>query len=43
MGRVDLDLHEVAANWHLLTPSVRAAIMELVRGGGVSGEGLEAG
>ena len=31
--REDAELRELVANWHRLTPSVRVAIMELVRGG----------
>jgi hypothetical protein len=31
MGREDEALRELVANWHCLTPSVRAAIIELIR------------
>ena len=31
MGRDDEAVRELVANWHRLTPSVRDAIMELVR------------
>jgi len=31
MGREDESLHELVANWHDLTRSVRDAIMELLR------------
>jgi hypothetical protein len=41
--REDEALRELVGNWHRLTPSVRAAIMELARSGAVSGRGLEAG
>jgi hypothetical protein len=36
-GREDEAVRELVANWHLLTPFVRAAIMELARGGRVAG------
>jgi hypothetical protein len=32
-GREDEALHELVANWHCLTPSVMAAIMDLLRCG----------
>ena len=31
MGREDEALRELVANWHCLTPSVRAAIIDLIR------------
>jgi hypothetical protein len=31
MGRVDAPLAELVGNWHRLTPSVRAAILDLAR------------
>ncbi len=40
--REDEALRELVANWHRLTPSVREAIVALVREAGVSGDGLEA-
>ena len=33
MGRESAALHELVANWHSLTPSVRVAIVDLVRSG----------
>ncbi len=40
MGREDAALHELVANWHSLTASVKATIMDLARM--ISGRGLEA-
>jgi hypothetical protein len=34
MDREDAALHELVGTWHRLTPDVRAAIMQLVRGKG---------
>ena len=40
--REDEALRELVGQWPGLAPSVRNAIMELARGGWVSGRGLEA-